>query len=244
MEENNYLELSRDFWDNYKLFLKQEINLAELKTHLVTADDVKFYHDECDSKCDVATILKSVAKRNLDILIDGFFSVLEATSDTREKKAVARKILMIFISNYSSLTREKTVKSKASNLMMHFASPFEAVNENLYLDLLINNLILTVFSLKDKQDIEGMVNLVLFKFISFYSCLGVSDKEGRIRCNDLGKELSSNWNVSTPESVTLSILKKRERNSKDSLSELKILEKYSFWIKKRSRSFLWLHFLI
>lgn len=228
MEEGNYLELSRNFWDNYKSFLKGNIDLAELKKSLVTADDVMFYHDECDPKSDVATILKSVAKRNLDILIDGFFSSLEVTLDMAERRAIARKILMIFIGNYSSLTREKSVKVKSLNLMMHFASPFEDVDENQYLDLLVKNLILTVFSQKSKQDIDGMVNLILFKFISFYSCLAVSDKEGRIQCNELGKTLSSNWNLSTPETVTLSALKKREKDSKISSSELALLEKYSF----------------
>ena len=226
--EENYLELSRDFWDNYKLFLKEELSLTELKRFLVTVDDVIFYHEECDTKCDVVAILKVVMKKSLDTFINEFLLKLAVISNLKRRKGIARKILIIFLGNYLCVAKGKA-KAKCKEIMIHFSSSFDDTDENDDLDRLMRNVIgLMVSSYYSKKDMESIGNLVLFKFICLYACLAVSDRDGAIKCRSLGKELSENWNKSTPEVVTLACLRKISDGLKQQISEIDLLEKFSF----------------
>ena len=148
--------------------------------------------------------------------------------DKEAKRSLFKKILVVFLGNYSCFATGK-IKEKTADIMLYFSTTIGEVPENevLYqraLDMM--NLFLSSRDLV--EDKEAFIRPIILKLICLYIALVVSDRIGAMMCQSLGKELSQNWSKSTPESVTLSYLVKKEKNSGLLINECDLLEKYSF----------------
>ena len=181
--------------------------------------------------------------QKLNIFTDEFLSGMEGTP-RKVRKAMAHKVLLTFLGTYSSLASQEA-HDRNKELMLHFIPSINDIRQNDCLDSAIQELVAHMsYAMNTVDDKESIIRPIVFKLICLYSALAVSDREGVVKCNALGREISPKWSKSTPESVTLSVLKKNEVDSKLPINECELLEKYSFWNKKRSHSLLWLHFLI
>ena len=171
---------------------------------------------------------KAIVSKNLDIFVEKFLSELETEKKCKKRKTIARKVLMVFLGNYSSLVEGET-KTDCKEIMYHFSNSISNTEKNENLDSAIQQLVENMITaMKMVEDKEIVVRPIIFKLLCLYAGLTVSDFEGAAKCHDLGKKISSNWKKYTPINVTLSSLTKRERNSKLPISELALLEKYSF----------------
>mgnify|MGYP002868636660 CR=1 FL=1 len=165
--------------------------------------------------------------QKLNIFTDEFLSELGGAPQGA-RKAIAHKVLLTFLGTYSSLVSQEA-HDKSKELMLHFIPSINDIRQNDNLESAIQELVAHMsYAMKTVDDKESIIRPIIFKLICLYAALAVSDREGKVKCNALGKEISSNWSKSTPESVTLSYLKKKEKNSKLPISECGLLEKYSF----------------
>ena len=228
MEKGRMVQLSGRFWNGYKLLLKEKTSLAELKRKIETTNDILFFKKECDNECDVFTELRQLETKKLNSLIDILLTTMFVVNEV-SKMLILKKILTIFLGNYSCFAKG-CAKEKSKEIMLYFVSSIgESIpmDENLeYACLEMLDLFLSSRNIVKNK--EAFIRPVVFKLVCLYASLAVSDREGAERCKNLGKELSFKWNKSTPELVTLSILKRRERNSKLPICERELLEKYSF----------------
>ena len=88
MKNENVLELSRKFWDNYKLFLKGELTREDLVNYIENLDDMVFYKKNCDHHfCDGACLMK-VLENSLDTMADLMLSRLQKTPPSRQKEII------------------------------------------------------------------------------------------------------------------------------------------------------------
>ena len=226
-KKGKFVQLSRPFCSSYKLFLKGEISRTELQKSSETVNDILFFKEECNKNFDVALGLKQLEFKKIDALIDTILSVMNGCCKDI-KKSICRKSLWIFLRNYICFANGKA-KTKAKDITLYFSlSMGEAKGNEILNQKILELLDLMLSSREFVKDKEEFTRPIIFKLICLYSALAVSDKDGVIKCNELGKELSTKWSKSTPESVTLSCLKKREKDSKLPVSELSLLEKYSF----------------
>lgn len=169
--------------------------------------------------------------QKLNIFTDEFLSEIEGFP-RRVRKAMAHKVLLTFLGTYSSLASQEA-HDKSKELMLHFIPSINDIRQNDCLDSAIQELVAHMsHAMNAVENKESIVRPIIFKLICLYTALAVSDREGVVKCNALGKELSPKWSKSTPESVTLSILKKKEVDSKLPINECELLERYSFWNKK------------
>ena len=165
--------------------------------------------------------------QKLDMFTDELLSEMEGFP-RRVRKAIAHKVLLTFLGNYSSLASQEA-HDKSKELMLHFIPSINDIRQNDSLDSTIQELVSHMsYAMGAVDDKESIIRPIIFKLICLYAALAESDREGIVKCNALGKELSQNWSKSTPESVTLSCLKKKEKNSKLPINECDLLEKYSF----------------
>ena len=235
------VKLSHTFWKSYKLFLKGEITMEKLKKNFEIPNDIVFFKEECDRGCNILTELEKLEKKKLNNLICALLIAVEGL-EKEQRKALFKKVLMIFLGNYSCFATGK-VKKKTKDIMLHLSTTIGDVPIN---DLLnkrgLEMMYLFVSSRNLVEDKEAFIRPIIHKLICLYIALVVSDQTGAIMCQALGKKLFFRWNKSTPEQVTLSILMKLEKNSKLSPIESQLLDKYSCWIKKRNHSFLWFRF--
>ena len=172
---------------------------------------------------------KVIVTKSLATFTNEFLSELETEKKCRKRKAMARKVLLVFLGNYDSCIVDEKTKSICKEIMYHFTSSINDIERNERLDPAIQELVGSMSSaMKGIEDKETDIRPIIFKLICLYAGLTISDFEGAIKCHDLGKKLSSNWKKYTPINVTLSCLRKREKNSKLPISELALLEKYSF----------------
>ncbi len=223
MKESLELELSNFFWNSYKLFLKDKLSLNELRMALTSPDDAVFYCQKCNPECDTIKTIKAVIARDLDVFLEKLFSELESIPTRDEKKAVMQKVLsaLIGFGNYST----KKVDVITTDICMYFAE--EATNTE-RLDEDLHSLNSTLSAAAKFVGKEEIVEPILCKLALMYACLAVSDREGAIKCKQLGKELFTNmWFKSIPELVTLSYLKKMV-HERLPISEYELLERYSF----------------
>ena len=224
MEEDLALELSQEFWDKYKSFVKEKLPLKGLKKYLSIPNDVVFYQEHCDRGCNVTAEIETIMSKKLDIFLDELLSEIE-TATHEERKAIFHRVLQVFLGIYACITNE-TTKAKCNDITIYITSFVESVHPNEYLNQIIREMVSSMLSsLREVMDREIILKPIVFKIVCLYATLAVSDTEGRIKCNQLGKQLHK----SAPESVTLSYLKKREKNSKLPICEIELLEKYSFW---------------
>lgn len=219
--------LSPIFWNSYKLFLKGEMSPSELKKRVVTAEDIFFFQEECVKSCDILGELQWLELKKVNAIIDALFLAMENV-DNEAKKLICRKALTIFLNNYSCFAEKKS-KRRSNEILLYFHLSPQDVPETETLDEKISEMLGLLLSAGEKiKNREAFIRPAVFKIVCVYAALAVSDKEGKIKCQNLGKEISTKWSKSTPESVTLSCLKKREKDSKLPVSELALLEKYSF----------------
>lgn len=165
--------------------------------------------------------------QKLNIFTGEFLSEIEGFPK-RVRKTMAHKVLLTFLGNYSSLALQEA-HDRNKELMLHFIPSINDIRQNDSLDSAIQELVAHMsYAMGAVDDKESIIRPIIFKLICLYAALAESDREGIVKCNALGKELSQNWSKSTPESVTLSCLKKKEKNSKLPINECDLLEKYSF----------------
>jgi len=175
---------------------------------------------------------KEYISQKLNVFIDEFLSELGKEQDLKSRKSMFHKVLLVFLGIYSCFA-ESELYAESKNLMLHFLSSVGDIQRNENLDSAIQDLVAQMyFAMNTSEDKESLIRMIVFKLMCLYATLAVSDKEGRIICNQLGKELSEKWDKSTPEIVTLSVLKKREKDSKLPINECELLEQFSFWNKK------------
>ena len=219
--------LSPIFWNSYKLFLKGEMSSFELKKRVATAEDIFFFQEECVKSCDILRELQQLELKKVSAIINALFLAIENV-DNESKKLICRKALTIFLNNYSCFAEKKS-KKRSDEILLYFHLSPQDVPETETLDEKISEMLGLLLSSGGKiKNREAFMRPAVFKLVCVYAALAVSDKEGKIKCQNLGKEISTKWSKSTPESVTLRYLEKKEKNSKLPVSELALLEKYSF----------------
>lgn len=166
--------------------------------------------------------------QKLNIFTDEFLSELMKARNRKTRKAMAHKVLLTFLGTYSSLASQEA-HDKSKELMLHFIPSINDILQNDCLDSAIQELVAHMsHAMNAVDDKESIIRPIIFKLICLYAALAESDLTGAIKCHDLGKTLSPNWGKHTPNMVTLSILKKKEKKSKLPVYELGLLEKYSF----------------
>jgi len=92
--KKNVLKLSRIFWDNYKLFLKEELTRKELVEYIRNPDDLVFYRENCDRNFCDWTCLDKVLERSLDTIVDLTLTKLRKAPPSRQKK-ILKKLLKV-----------------------------------------------------------------------------------------------------------------------------------------------------
>jgi hypothetical protein len=94
MKNKDVLKLSRNFWDNYKLFLKEELTREDLVKYIENLDDLVFYRENCDHHfCDWACLDK-VLEKSLDTVVDWTLTKLREAPPSRQKK-ILKKLLKV-----------------------------------------------------------------------------------------------------------------------------------------------------
>lgn len=165
--------------------------------------------------------------QKLNMFTDEFLSEL-GHAPRRVRKAIAHKVLLTFLGNYSCFASQDA-HAKCKELMLHFIPSINDIRQNDNLESAIQELVAHMsYAMNVVDDKESIIRPIIFKLICLYAALAESDLTGAIKCHDLGKTLSPNWEKRTPSMVTLSILKKREKKSKLPIYELGLLERYSF----------------
>ena len=168
---------------------------------------------------------KKYLDEKLDIFINEFLSEMGKRTNKKVRKAIARKVLLVFLGNYSCFAGENT-KSNCKNLMIHFSSSINDMERNQYLDQAIQELVSHMTHTMDMvADKESVIGRIVFKLIRLYAGLSVSDWKGVAQCHELGKFLHFNWESLTPIVVTLSYLR-TEKSCKT--TDLALLKKLSF----------------
>lgn len=219
--------LSPAFWNSYKLFLKGEMSFSGLQNRFEKVEDVLFFKEEYGERCDVLEGLKKLELKRLNSLVAALLLAIKDVDD-KTKKKIFRKILMVFLGNYSCFAKANA-KEKIKDIMLYFIPSMVEVPTNEELNQSGLEMLHFFLSSRDfVKDKETFIQPVVFKLICLYIALAVSDKEGQIKCHNLGKQIDRKWSKSTPESVTLSYLKEKEKNSKLPISEFELLNEYSF----------------
>ena len=227
MKKRKAFRLSRSFLGGYKQYLEREINLKELKKRVKTPDDVIFFQEECDIQCNVEKELQTMLQGQLDSLTEIILSEMENEMGIL-RRAIIQKVLIVFLGIYICYAKGEK-KTKAEELLFYFTSSLGDVPSSEKLNQRILEMMnILVSSRYLVEDEEPLVRPIILKLISLYAGLGISDKNGIIKCGELGKQLYFKWEKTTPESVTLSCLKMRVKNSKLPINECELLEKYSF----------------
>ena len=169
--------------------------------------------------------------QKLNEFTEKFLSELANAPNRQARKAFAHKVLLTFLGNYSCFAKDEA-KTKARELMFYLVTSINDIQKNETLEETIQELVDHMSCVMNAvEDKESVIRTIVFRLICLYSALAESDVIGAIKCHDLGKELSPNWGKTTPMKVTLSILEKREKDSKLPFNECESLEKYSFWIQ-------------
>ena len=228
---------SKAFSDSYKLFLEEKISLSVLKKRMETPNDVIFYHKFCDPKSDISADIHMIILKRLEKVINTLLSEMEKC-DKVNRKQMLRIVLITFLGIYSCYAKEAS-KQKSKEIILHFSQDVTPSRNELLNEEILEMMNLFISSRDLVKDKEKLFKRVIFKFICIYAALVVSDRTGQINCNELGKVLTKNWHKSTPEAVTLNILKRREKNSKLSFNECKWVEMYSCWTLNEKETELW-----
>ena len=225
MEENLELKVSQKFWDKYKVFMREDLPLRDLKSHITTPDDLVFYCAECDPKCDMQRTTKSIMVTKLNVFLGELFSELENLPNRTEKKILMQKFLLVLLSNYACVTGGK-LKADCEEIMLHFSNAIAKSKDNGPVDEAFHELVGSMTSYMNYVDSESIIEPILRRLSCIYACLAVSDRKGSLKCKDLSKEITMNlWFKAIPEAVTLWYLKKRNTQP---MSELALLESVSF----------------
>lgn len=228
--------LSKAFSRSYRLFMENRIPISVLRNSMETLNDAAFYRNFCDPKSDISADIHMIILKRLEKVINTLLSEMEKCNKV-DRKQMLRTVLITFLGMYSCFTNENT-KEKTNQIILYFSHETVATSRNETLNEEILEMLNLFISSRDLvKDKEKLFKRVLFKFVCLYVALAVSDKEGRIKLDEIGKILSKNWHKSTPEAVTLNILKRREKNSKLPLDECELLGEYSFWpLNEKKRS--------
>ena len=83
---------------------------------------------------------KAIVSKNLDVFVEKFLSELETEKKCKKRKTIARKVLMVFLGNYSSLVEGET-KTDCKEIMYHFSNSISNAEENENLNLAIQQLV-------------------------------------------------------------------------------------------------------
>lgn len=171
---------------------------------------------------------KEFLVQKLNEFTNEFLSELENTPNRRARKAVARKVLLIFLGNYSCFA-EGEAHAKCKELANHFCSSINDIQRNEHLDLAVEELVGHMSHVMDTvEDKESIIWTIIQRLICLYVAFAESDQTGAIICHNLGNAASKEWKKFTPMTTTSNILEKREKNSKLPFNFSKSLEKYSF----------------
>lgn len=174
---------------------------------------------------------------------DGYFFKplmfeLKAAPDAHQRKKILYKSLNIVACNYCHNCQvSDTAKEKGKEVIYYLSSNTTDININDHMDRLIECMIKMVVSFDESR--EALLRPVLFKLLCLTIALNVSDNGANMLFRELCKELDEKFYSSFPNQVAVRCLKKVENGY---ISELELLEKYSFWIKKGIVLFAWSHF--
>jgi len=207
MKAKETLELSQNFWGNYKLFLQEKLTRNDLKKCIMNLDDAIFYQKECNHRFNIENYFPRITDRNLDILVGDLFSELENLPVNEEKRTIFRETLLIFLGNYSTFVYGR-VKRICRDIMSHF-SLFVDINGNGGLDHSIQQMVSLISSAKMINEEEQAMKQVIFRLMCLYIYLAKSDVVGVKLGYELCRQLSFTFGPSTPKRVTLSYLKKK-----------------------------------
>ena len=197
----NFFLVCMDFWDQYETLFDNDVPLDELR--------------------------KDIDSSRMKAFIYGIFSLLESTSDVVKRRFLMRNFISKIMVSYSYLVDDDTLIVDCIDIISHFSSPLVVA----FWAWLQDSRMEIRSSIQSIELRESVMRPILFKLLCFYAGLAVSDRAGTEKCKNLAEKLSVNWQKTTPESVTLSYLENREKNSKLPINECDLLEKYSFWNK-------------
>ena len=96
MKNENVLELSRRFWDNYKLFLKRELTRKELEKCFERPADVVFYQMYCNHQFNVRPILEELSEKSIIHTFRTLLSILREFTPSTRKKILKRMVNLCF----------------------------------------------------------------------------------------------------------------------------------------------------
>lgn len=84
--EEYVLNLSRKFWDNYKLFLKEELTLRELEKSITNLSEAVFYQENCNHRFNLAIYAEKHINQNMKQFLGDLFLALKNLSPDSRKK--------------------------------------------------------------------------------------------------------------------------------------------------------------
>ena len=96
MENENVLILSRKFWNNYKLFLKEELTRKELEKCFEEPDDLTFYKKHCNHRFNTLPILEKMAVKSIIDTFRTLLSVLDMFTPSTRKKILKKIVSLCF----------------------------------------------------------------------------------------------------------------------------------------------------
>ena len=176
---------------------------------------------------------------------DGYFFKplmfeLKAASDAHQRKMILYKSLNIVACNYCHNCQvSDTAKEKGKEVIYYLSSNITDIKINDHMDRLIECMIKIGISFEENR--EELLRSVLLKLFCITIALNVSDRGANMLFRDMAKELDEKLYPAFPNQVTVRCLKKVENGN---ISELELLEKYSFWNKKGTVLFAWSRFYI
>jgi len=107
MKNERVLVLSRNFWDNYKLFLKGELTRKELGKYIENLDDIIFYKKNCNHHFYDWDCLRKVYENSLDTIADTILSTLREAPPSRQKGILKDFLRIPFEMAFGNVLKKK-----------------------------------------------------------------------------------------------------------------------------------------
>ena len=96
MKNEEVLELSRRFWDGYKLFLQEKLTRKDLEKRFEEPGDVIFYRRHCNHRFNVQPSLEEIVGKRAIHTFRYLISLLRALTPSTRKKILKRVINLCF----------------------------------------------------------------------------------------------------------------------------------------------------
>lgn len=96
MKNEIVLNLSRKFWDNYKLFLKEELTRKELEKFIKNLDDAVFFRKYCNHRFNTLPFLEEQAEKFLMQDLREMLHLLRGFPSSTRKRILKKMMNLCF----------------------------------------------------------------------------------------------------------------------------------------------------